>query len=258
MILEAPGTYHHSIIVASLAESAAESIHANALLAKVSAYYHDIGKLTKPLYFIENQQQIENKHDKLSPTMSSLVILSHVKEGSDLAKNLKLGNQITNIIKQHHGTSLISYFYDKAKRETSFNSLNTLSESDFRYPGPKPQTREAALVLMADVVEASSRTLKDPTPARIDSLVRERIEHIVRDGQVDECDLTRRDVHKIGESFVRILMGIFHHRIVYPEQETEKTENKVHHDSDHHQTPKENHHRPAKNKTGSQEGHLPA
>jgi len=206
--------------------------------------------LTKPLYFIENQQE-GNKHDKLSPTMSSLVIMSHIKDGCDLAKDLNLGNEIINIIKQHHGTSLISYFHDKAKRDADA-LFNTLSESDFRYPGPKPQTKEAALVLMADVVEASSRTLKDPTPARIESLVQERIKQIFRDGQMDECDLTLRDVHKVAESFVRILLGIFHHRIVYPEQapETEKNGTKgFHNGSDHHQGPKENSHRSAKNKT---------
>jgi len=260
MIFEAPGTYHHSIIVSSLAESAAESIHANALLAKVSAYYHDIGKLTKPLYFIENQREGEHKHDKLSPTMSNLIILSHVKDGCDLAKSLKLGNQIINIIKQHHGTSLIRYFYDKAKRESDL-LFNDLSESDFRYPGPKPQTSEAALVLMADVVEASSRTLKDPTPARIDSLVHERIKQIFRDGQMDECDLTLRDVNKVAESFSRILTGIFHHRIAYPEQESEaeKNETKVSHNgSDRHQTTKENPTGSAKNKIEPQEGHLPS
>ena len=254
MIFEAPGTYHHSSIVSSLAESAAESIHANALLAKVSAYYHDIGKLTKPLYFIENQQQGENKHDKLSPAMSNLVILSHVKDGCDLAKSLNLGNQIIDIIKQHHGTSLISYFYDKAKRDTDL-AFSSISESDFRYPGPKPQTREAALVLMADVVEASSRTLKDPTPARIDSLVRERIKQIFRDGQMDECDLTLRDVNEVAESFIRILTASFHHRIAYPEQEqeAEKDETKVlHNGHNHHQTTKENHPGSAKNKTDPQ------
>jgi len=217
MIIETPGTYHHSIIVASLVESAAESIGANALLAKVSAYYHDIGKMAKPQYFIENQPAGENKHDKLSPKMSSLIILSHVKDGCEFAKQLKLGNPIINIIRQHHGTSLVTFFYDKAKRDPDAN-INTLSDSDFRYPGPKPQTKEAGLVLLGDVIEASSRTLADPTPARINNLVHERIERIFLDGQLDECELTLRDLNKIAESFIRILTGIFHQRISYPDQ----------------------------------------
>lgn len=215
MIMEAPGTYHHSIIVASLVETAADVIGANSLLAKVSAFYHDIGKLKKPQYFIENQQSGENKHDKLSPKMSSLVVISHVKDGCELANKLKLGPEIINTIKQHHGTSLVNYFYDKAKKDRD-PSIRSLSESDFRYPGPKPQTREAGLVLLGDVVEASSRTLSNPTPSRINHLVRERIEEVFMNGQLDECELTLRDLNKIAETFMRILHGIFHHRIDYP------------------------------------------
>lgn len=216
MIIEAPGTYHHSIIVSSLAESAAEAIGANALLVKVSAYYHDIGKLKKPLYFIENQQNADNKHDKLSPKMSSLIIMSHVKDGCELAAQAKLGRLINNIIRQHHGTSVISYFYDKAKKEKS-ESHRLLSESDFRYPGPKPQTKEAGLIMLADVIEASSRTLTNPTPSRIRSLVRERIEGIYVDGQLDECELTLSNLNTISESFIKILTGIFHQRVDYPD-----------------------------------------
>ncbi|MBN1473735.1 MAG: HDIG domain-containing protein, partial [Syntrophaceae bacterium] len=216
MIIEAPGTYHHSIVVASLVEAAAEAIGANSLLAKVSAYYHDIGKLTKPQYFIENQPKADNRHDKLSPKMSSLVIISHVKDGCELAAKEKLGQQIINIIREHHGTSIVSYFYDKAKKSKESNT-GSLSDTDFRYPGPKPQTREAGLVMLGDVIEASSRTLSNPTPARIRSLVRERIEHIYMDGQLDECELTLRNLNTIAESFVKILMGIFHHRIDYPD-----------------------------------------
>jgi len=215
MIMEAPGTYHHSIIVASLVEAAADVIGANSLLAKVSAFYHDIGKIKKPQYFIENQQNGENKHDKLSPKMSSLVVISHVKDGCELANNLKLGPEIINTIKQHHGSSLVNYFYDKAKKDRD-PSIRSLSESDFRYPGPKPQTREAGLVLLGDVVEASSRTLSNPTPSRINHLVRERIEEVFINGQLDECELTLRDLNKIAETFMRILHGIFHHRIDYP------------------------------------------
>jgi putative nucleotidyltransferase with HDIG domain len=202
--------------MASMVETAAESIGANALLAKVSAYYHDIGKMKKPQYFIENQPSGGNKHDKLSPKMSSLVIISHVKDGCELAVKTKLSQEIINIIREHHGTSLVSYFYDKAKKDKT-PSIRALPETDFRYPGPKPQTREAGLVLLGDVMEASSRTLLNPTPARIKTLVRDRIERALSDGQLDECELTLRDLNKIAESFIMILNGIFHHRIDYPE-----------------------------------------
>ncbi len=225
MIIEAPGTYHHSIIVASLVEAAAEAIGANALLSKVSAYYHDIGKLSKPQYFIENQPGFDNRHDKLSPKMSSLVIISHVKEGCELALEAKLGQPIINIIREHHGTSLVSYFFDKAKKNKD-ESLRALTESDFRYPGPKPQTREAGLVMLGDVIEASSRTLTNPTPARIRSLVRERIERVYMDGQLDDCELTLKDLNIIAETFTRILTGIFHHRIDYPEAPQKETNGK--------------------------------
>jgi putative nucleotidyltransferase with HDIG domain len=222
MIIEAPGTYHHSIIVASLVEAAAEAIGANSLLAKVSAYYHDIGKLTKPQYFIENQPNYDNKHDKLSPKMSSLIIISHVKDGCELASEVKLGRKIINIIRQHHGNNIVSYFYDKAKKNKD-ESIRSLSDSDFRYPGPKPQTKEAGLVMIGDVIEASSRTLSNPTPARIRSLVRERIERIYMDGQLDECELTLRNLNTIAETFTKILTGIFHHRVDYPESTAKET-----------------------------------
>jgi hypothetical protein len=213
LILEAPGTYHHSIIVSTMVEAAAESIKANSLLAKVSAYYHDIGKLNKPLYFIENQQGWKNKHDKLSPKMSSLVIISHVKDGCELAQKYKLGKAITDIIRQHHGMGIVGYFYEKAQNDKD-PSIRSIPESDFRYPGPKPQTKEAGLVLLGDVIEASSRTLSDPTPSRIRSLVQNRVKQIFMDGQLDECELTIHDVNNISESFVRTLTGIFHQRIV--------------------------------------------
>jgi cyclic-di-AMP phosphodiesterase PgpH len=225
MIIEAPGTYHHSIIVSSLVEAAAEAIGANSLLAKVSAYYHDIGKLTKPQYFIENQPNYDNRHDKLSPKMSSLIIISHVKDGCELASQVKLGRQIINIIRQHHGNNIVSYFYDKAKKNKD-ESIRSLSESDFRYPGPKPQTKEAGLVMLGDIIEASSRTLSNPTPARIHSLVRERIELIYMDGQLDECELTLKNLNTIAETFTKILIGIFHHRVDYPESAYKETNSK--------------------------------
>ncbi len=224
MIIEAPGTYHHSIVVASLVEAASEAIGANSMLAKVSSYYHDIGKLKKPQYFIENQPKNENKHEKLTPKMSSLIIISHVKDGCELAAEAKLGRQIIDIIRQSHGTSIVSFFYDKAKKDKD-ESIRSLSESDFRYHGPRPQTKEAGLVMLGDVVEASSRTLTNPTPARIRSLVRERIERVYTDGQLDDCELTLQNLSTIAETFTRILTGIFHQRIDYPADQLHKDTN---------------------------------
>ncbi len=216
LIISAPGTYHHSIIAGSLVEAAAEVIQANPLLSRVSAYYHDIGKIKKPLYFVENQKGGENKHDKLLPSMSSLILISHVKDGVEIAKRNRLGKSIQDIISQHHGTS-INYFYQKA-RELNAGTEQTVSEKDFRYPGPKPQTKEAGLVMLADAVEAASKTLTDPTPARIQGMVNRIITNIFTDGQLDECELTLKDIHLIAQSFIRILNGIFHARIEYPEK----------------------------------------
>ena len=215
MIMVAPGTYHHSVVVASMVEAAAEAINANSLLAKVGAYYHDIGKMKKSLYFIENQNDMVNKLDKLSPKMSSLVIISHVKEGCELAKKYKLGKEITDIIRQHHGTRKVGYFYEKAQQNKD-PSARSIPEDEFRYPGPKPKTKEAGLVLLGDVIEASSRVLKNPTPSRIKSLVVDRINQVLMEGELNESDLTFHDLSKITDSFTRILNGIFHHRIDYP------------------------------------------
>jgi putative nucleotidyltransferase with HDIG domain len=212
LILQAPGTYHHSVIVGSLAEAAAKAVSANPLLSRVSAYYHDIGKLKKPLYFIENTGGGENKHDHLTPTMSSLILLSHIKDGLELARENRLGERVAHIIQQHHGTSLIFYFYQKAKEQAS----EPLNEEDFRYPGPKPQTKEAGLVMLADAVEAASRALSDPNPSRIKSLVQRIISDVFLDGQLEECELTLKDLHKIEDSFTHILTAIFHQRIDYP------------------------------------------
>jgi putative nucleotidyltransferase with HDIG domain len=217
LILQAPGTYHHSIIVGSLVEAAAKSISANPLLARVSAYYHDIGKLKKPLYFIENAGGMENRHDHLTPSMSSLILISHVKDGLELARETHLGQRIAHIIQQHHGTTLISYFYEKAKGNPETDGVD---ENDFRYPGPKPQTKEAGIVMLADAVEAASRTLSDPTPSRIKSLVQRITNSIFLDGQLEECELTLKDLRKIEESFSRILTAIFHQRIDYPASPT--------------------------------------
>jgi putative nucleotidyltransferase with HDIG domain len=218
MAVQAPGTYHHSIVVGSLAEEAAKSISANPLLVRVSSYYHDIGKLKKPLYFIENvrgMEGMENRHDHLSPSMSSLILISHIKDGVELASEHRLGERITNIIRQHHGTSLITYFYQKAKEKEN-QEMDPIEEKDFRYPGPKPQTKEAGIVMLADAVEAASRTLTDPTASRLRGLVQQIIRNIFLDGQLEECELTLKDLQKIEESFSRILTAIFHQRIDYP------------------------------------------
>lgn len=214
LMVVAPGTYHHSIIVGNLVEAAAEAIGANPLLAKTAAYYHDIGKIKKPAYFVENQLGGENKHEKLAPSMSSLILISHVKDGVELARKNKVGNKIIDIIRQHHGTSLISYFYHKAKQASG--NPQQVNIDDFRYPGPRPQTKEAGLVLLADQVEAASKTLVDPTPARIKGLVQKIINQAFADGQLDECELTLKDLHLIAKSFIKILSGIFHQRIEYP------------------------------------------
>jgi putative nucleotidyltransferase with HDIG domain len=219
LIVRAPGTYHHAIVTGSLVEAAAEAIDANPLLARVGAYYHDIGKMRKPIYFIENQKGIENKHDKLSPSMSALILISHVKDGVEKAREYKLGNAMKDIIQQHHGTSLISFFFKRAKAvEEASHADYVVDEKDFRYPGPKPQTKEAGLVMLADAVEAASRTLTDPTPARIQGLVKRIITNVFADGQLDETPLTLNDLHLIAKSFNRILTGMFHHRIEYPER----------------------------------------
>jgi len=216
LMVQAPGTYHHSIVVGNLVEAAAEAINANPLLARVAAYYHDIGKIKKPLYFVENAGIAENRHDKLAPSMSALILMAHVKDGVELARENRLGEKLIDIIRQHHGTALIKFFYDKAKN-LSDPEVQQVNERDYRYPGPKPQTREAALIMLADAVEAASRTLTDPTPARIQGMVQKIINNIFIDGQLDECELTLKDLHNIAKSFNRILAGIFHNRIDYPE-----------------------------------------
>ena len=222
LMVQAPGTYHHSIIVGNMVEAAAKSIRANSLLAKVAAYYHDIGKTKKPLYYIENQIDCENRHEKLAPSMSSLILISHVKEGIELAKQAHLPRPVIDIIRQHHGTSFISFFYKKAleAREKLQSqrgaALPPINVDDYRYPGPKPQTKEAGLVMLADVVEAACRSLSDPTPARIQGMVSRLINNIFSDGQLGECELTLKDLHSIAKHFNQILATIHHQRIEYP------------------------------------------
>ena len=216
LMTRAPGTYNHSTLTASLAEVGAESLgRANPLLTKVAALYHDVGKVAKPSYFIENQLDEESRHDKLFPRMSGLIISAHVKGGAEMAREYKLGEAITDIIQQHHGTSLIKFFYHRAK-EMENPLIESVAEDDFRYPGPKPQTREAGIVMLADVVEATSRVLRNPTPARIKTMVEDSIDNVFREGQLDECELTLKDLHAISEAFTRLLIGIFHQRIEYP------------------------------------------
>ena len=216
LVMSAPGTYHHSVVVSNLSEEAAEMIGANALLVRVAAYYHDIGKIRKREYFIENQLGLENRHDQLTPRMSALILISHVKEGIEMARKHNLPEQLIDFIPQHHGTSLISYFYNKAK-ELEDPAQQNVNEEDFRYTGPKPQSREAGILMLADVVEAASRSLHDPTPARVQTMVRSNVARVFSEGQLDDCELTLRGLNLISTAFIRILTGRFHHRIVYPE-----------------------------------------
>jgi len=217
LAMEAPGTYHHSLMVGNMAEAAAEQIGANSLLARVGSYYHDVGKMNKPLYFSENQREGKNKHDEITPTMSSLVLIAHVKEGTELAREHRLNEPILQFIQQHHGTSLMPYFYQKALEQ---DPTHTVKEDNFRYPGPKPQSREAAICMLADGVEAASRTLVNPTHGRIKGLVEKIINNKFVDSQLDECDLTLKDLHKIADSFTRVLGGYLHSRVEYPEEQT--------------------------------------
>jgi cyclic-di-AMP phosphodiesterase PgpH len=213
--VEAPGTYHHSLMVATLAESAAEAIGANPLLVRVGAYYHDAGKMMKPEYFVENQNFGGNKHEEMPPSMSYHIIASHIKDGLQLANEIGLPQQISDMIPQHHGTRVMTFFFHKAK-DTAEGKNGGIIEADFRYPGPKPQSKEAAIIMMADSVEAASRTISDPTPMQIQTMIHRLVDSIVGDNQLNECDITLKDVQLIKESFCKILTGIFHHRIEYP------------------------------------------
>jgi len=223
LLLEAPGTYHHSVIVGNLAEAAAEAMGEDLLLCRVGAYYHDIGKLRRPYFFIENQLGSENPHDKLSPNLSALIILSHVKDGIGLARKYKLPEPITRIIEQHHGSSIIAYFYHQAKQSDKDFPI----EEDFRYPGPKPQSKAAAIVMLADSVEAAARTLDKPTPTKIENLVKQIVHNILEDGQLDESPLSLRDINTITRAFSRILTGIYHQRIEYPDKIMEEMKEPV-------------------------------
>ncbi|KYG64973.1 HD family phosphohydrolase [Bdellovibrio bacteriovorus] len=215
MIVKAPGTYHHSMMVGSMVEAAAEEIGANPLLGKVMCYYHDIGKMEHANYFIENQKPGHNPHDHISPFMSKTLLVAHVKDGVEMGIAHKLGKPIIDGVLQHHGTTLISYFYNKAL-DMKKDEDPEISDQDFRYPGPKPQFREAALCMLADSIEAAARSLDEPTPTRLQNIVRNIIQRKFSDGQLDECNLTLKDISKVEAAFVRILLGIYHQRIDYP------------------------------------------
>ncbi len=218
LVLEAPGTYHHSLIVANLAESAAEVVGANPLLTRVGSYFHDIGKLKKPEYFSENEWRGKSRHDKLIPSMSSLIIISHVKDGIDLSRKYGLPKEIVEIIQQHHGRSLVFFFFKRAEQNLQMNE--TINEEEYRYPGPIPQTKEAAIILLADATEAASRSLDKPTPSRISNLIENIFNSRIADGQLNNSQLTMNDLTRIKECFAYILNSIFHTRPKYPDDET--------------------------------------
>lgn len=215
---KAPGTFHHSIIMGNLSEQAAKEIRANQILARVGCYYHDIGKIVNPDYFIENQMD-SNKHEELNPSLSAKMIIAHIKNGIKLAERFRLPKEIIDFIPMHHGTNLVSYFYEKARTEEG--EIDTSHEYIYRYPGPKPQTKETGIVMLADSVEAATRSIEDPTPAKIETQISEIIKARFLDGELDECDLTLKDLIKIRQSFLKTLVGIHHHRIKYPESADE-------------------------------------
>jgi putative nucleotidyltransferase with HDIG domain len=216
LLLETPGTYHHAVMVGNLAERAAETIGADPLLARVAAYYHDIGKMRNPLAFIENQAGARNIHDELEAETSARIIASHIRDGIDLGYEHGLPVQIIGFIPQHHGTSLMSYFYGKALREVGGNE-ELVDAERFRYPGPKPQSREAAILMLSDGVEASVRSLDQKDPESIRGMVNRIVDDRVADGQLEDADLTLKDINQIKEAFVQQLLGMYHSRIKYPD-----------------------------------------
>ncbi len=232
MQLEAPGTFHHSLVVAALAEAAAEKIGANAPMCRVCSYFHDVGKLKKPGYFIENQHEgAENPHDSLTPTMSALVVVAHVKDGVDLAVKNKLNPRIIDVIQEHHGDSLVYFFYRRAqeqkkaemekvdRRLENAEDLPTIDEKNFRYPGPRPSSRESGIIALADTIESASRSLRKPTPAKIRTLVDDLVRAKINDGQLDACPLTLRELAIVKESFSSTLRSMLHSRIDYPKED---------------------------------------
>ena len=225
--MEAPGTFSHSLLIGSIAEAAAEAIGANGLLCRVGAYYHDIGKIGKPRYFIENQMGTASRHDQLSPAMSQLIIVGHVKDGIEMAREYGLPAVIRQFIETHHGTTLIEYFYEEARKKTD-GKTSPPAEAEFRYPGPRPQTKEAAIVMLADTVEGAVRALTEVTPTKIETVVHNMAMKRLQDGQFDECELTLRELSRIEDSLSKSLAAHYHGRIAYPkpaEQSQQTAEN---------------------------------
>jgi len=214
ILMEAPGTYHHSLIVGNLAEAAAEIVGADPLICRVGAYYHDVGKTRRPLFFVENQMTKENPHDKIAPSLSHLIITSHVTDGLEMLEKAGLPKPIRDICATHHGTTILWYFYNKAKE---LDKNGTVKIDDFRYPGPKPKTRENAIVMICDAVEASVRSMSRPSPNRVEGVIRKIIRDRLQDGQLDECDLTLQDLDVMVGAFMKTLKGIYHSRIEYPD-----------------------------------------
>jgi putative nucleotidyltransferase with HDIG domain len=207
--------------LASLCETAAAAVGANDVLARVGAYFHDVGKIRKPTYFVENQKGSRNRHDKLSPRMSSLIIAAHVKDGMALAREHDLPQEVIDFIPMHHGTTRIEFFYSKALRlaenSPDETKIDEIKESDYRYPGPKPQTKETGILMLADAIEASARALEDPLPQKLEAMIDELIRRRLEEGELDECPLTLKDLTKIKGAFLGVLVGIHHSRIKYPE-----------------------------------------
>jgi putative nucleotidyltransferase with HDIG domain len=214
LMLRAPGTYHHSVIVGTLSEAACEAIGANALLARVACYFHDIGKGLKPQYFVENQRDGQNRHDRMSPEASAAVIINHVREGAVLARQHALPRPIVDNIFMHHGTGIIQYFYARARESAAPDEV--VDDRLFRYPGPKPDSREAGVIMLADKVEAACRTIKEPSEERMRAMIQQIVNGVMNDGQLVDCPLTLKELYVIADVFTNVLMGIHHHRIEYP------------------------------------------
>jgi putative nucleotidyltransferase with HDIG domain len=222
LLIEAPGTYHHSIVVGNLAESAAEAVGANALMARTGAYYHDVGKLLRPYFFTENQIADESPHESIAPELSKRILTAHTRDGVELAAKYGLPQQVQDIILEHHGTTPVMYFYHKAVKAADEN--DPVSLDDYRYAGPKPHTREAAIIMLADSIEAGARTLQDHSQEKLDEFVQQIVNQKLEDGQLDNCDLTLRDIGTVSSEFRKVLGGVFHERVVYPSSEPLKKE----------------------------------
>jgi hypothetical protein len=224
---QAPGTYHHSMTMATLSEAGAAAVGANDVLARVGAYFHDIGKIVKPTYFVENQKGSRNRHDKLSPRMSSLIIAAHVKDGMALAREHHLPEQVVDFIPMHHGTTRMDFFYNTAlelaRNDPDETKIDEIKEQDYRYPGPKPQTKETGIMMLADAIEAAVRTIDEPTPQRLEQTIEELIKKRFEEGELDECPLTLKDLTRIKSAFLGVLVGIYHTRVKYPDSTKRRT-----------------------------------